>query len=547
MHPHIVSYSPITSQISTNMEKYFARFKEGVIGIDTKIPTPSGKKKILYADWTASGRNYLPIEQRIQSQIMPLVANTHTETSATGLAMTHAYHQAQQLIKKQVNADKDDIIITATSGMTRLVNKLQRMLGIRAHENHSLQPIPKSQRPVVFITHMEHHSNQTSWLETLATVEIIQPTQDGLIDLDHFDHLINQYKDRVTKIAAVTACSNVTGIITPYHQIAQKIHQAGGYCFVDFACSAPYVEIDMHPKENGAYLDAIILSPHKFLGGPGSAGVLVFNKKLYKKHVPDNPGGGTVDWTNPWGKHKYVHDIETREDGGTPAFLQTIKTAMCFSLKQEMGVANILKREHELLDILWNKLSAIPNLHILASQHKDRLAILSFYIEDLHYNLVVKLLNDKFGIQCRGGCSCAGTYGHYLLNVSKQQSQEITDMIDQGDYSAKPGWVRISLHPTMSNKEVCFIGDSVAELAEKYHEWSKNYNFDAKCNLLSEASCNEEMKLKNKINQALTERFAPFEDEVYYQQSTSQSSSSEPIAAPAIRPSQRRRKITRDE
>ena len=297
------------------LEDYFSSYRKGIIGIDAEIPTiEGGSKRIVYADWTASGRNYAPIENRIQQEIMPYVANTHTETSATGMAMTHAYYSAQQIIKKHVNATDQDAIITAGSGMTRLINKLQRILNLRSlNKNYE-----GNDRPVVFITHMEHHSNHTSWLETNAIVKVVPPSDDGLVNLENFKALIDEYKNHTYKIAAVTACSNVTGIRTPFHEIAKLIHEAGGYCFVDFACSAPYVDINMHPEDKDAYLDAIIFSPHKFLGGPGSAGVLVFNKKLYNKEIPDNPGGGTVDWTNPWGNHKYIDDIEIVT--GVPAF-----------------------------------------------------------------------------------------------------------------------------------------------------------------------------------------------------------------------------------
>ena len=489
------------------MRNHFLTFRRWIIGIDASIPTPENKpKKIIYADWTASGRNYLPIEKRIQEEIMPLVANTHTETSATGMAMTYAYHKAQQIIKQHVNASSEDRIITAGSGMTRMINKLQRIMGLHSNQQNDL-PLPEYQRPVVFITHMEHHSNQTSWLETCATVEIINPTEDGLVDLDHLKELVYFYRHRPLKIASVTACSNVTGIQTPYQEIAKIMHENDGLCFVDFACSAPYVEMDMHPEEEGTHLDAIFFSPHKFLGGPGSSGVLVFNQKLYKRSVPDNPGGGTVDWTNPWGEHKYVADIEAREDGGTPAFLQTIKTAMCISLKEEMGVDAIATREHHLLNLLWDKLETIPNLHILASQHKDRLPVISFYIERLHHNLGVRMLNDKFGIQSRGGCSCAGTYGHYLLNVGKAHSKSITDQIDQGDNSAKPGWIRISLHPTMTEEEIRQIGEGVQALAENHMEWANGYDFDPVTGFLSTIEGDMEKILKDKMMRALTDNF----------------------------------------
>ena len=462
------------------MNNYFTQFRNNIIGINQKIKTPNGEfKQMIYSDWTASGRNYLPIEERFIHEVLPFVANTHTDTNTSGKTMTYAYHEAQKIIKKHVNAGPNDILISSNSGMTGVVNKFQRILGLKVHESHRDQiKIKEEDKAVVFITHMEHHSNQTSWLETLADVVIVDPDENGLVSPENFRLAIEKYPNRKMKIAAVTSCSNVTGIVTPYHEIAKMIHAAGGYCFADFACSAPYVDINMHPEDPEAYLDAIYFSPHKFLGGPGSAGILIFNSVLYKNEVPDTPGGGTVEWTNPWGGHKYIEDIEAREDGGTPGFLQTMRTAMAIVLKEQMGTKNIHQREEEQMAILWSYFEAIPNLNILASQHKKRLGIISFYIDGLHYNLAVKMLNDRYGIQTRGGCSCAGTYGHYLLHVDQQYSNAITNMIDKGDYSQKPGWVRLSIHPIMTDEELHFIGKAVTELAANHQEWAKDYDID---------------------------------------------------------------------
>ena len=283
---------------------------------------------------------------------------------------------------------------------------------------------------------------------------LLNQVKDYLLTRKTYRKALEEYKDRPFKIGSFTACSNVTGVRTPYHELARIMHEYGGVCFIDFAASAPYEEINMHPEDPMEKLDAILFSPHKFLGGPGSSGVLVFDASMYKNEVPDNPGGGTVDWTNRWGKYKYVDDIETREDGGTPGFLQSIKTALCFDLKDQMGIENIKKREEELLEIAFKGLDEIDGLSILADNVRDRLGVISFYIENIHYNLLVQILNDKFGIQTRGGCACAGTYGHFLLEVSYEKSQEITDKINHGDLSEKPGWVRWSLHPTMTNEEV---------------------------------------------------------------------------------------------
>ncbi|MGA2823199.1 MAG: aminotransferase class V-fold PLP-dependent enzyme [Bacteroidales bacterium] len=264
----------------------------------------------------------------------------------------------------------------------------------------------ESEKPVVFVTHMEHHSNQTTWYETSADVVVIEPGKNVLIDLNKLEKALIKYKDRKKKIGSFTACSNVTGIRTPYHEMARLMHEYGGLAFIDFAASAPYDEINMHPEEPMEKLDAIFFSPHKFLGGPGSSGVLVFDSSLYHNRTPDQPGGGTVDWTNPWGEYKYIDNIEIREDGGTPGFLQAIRTALVLELKNQMGITKMHQREKELVSLAFAGLRKVPGLHILADNVDDRLGVISFYIDSIHYNLIVKLLSDRFGIQVRGGCVC---------------------------------------------------------------------------------------------------------------------------------------------
>jgi selenocysteine lyase/cysteine desulfurase len=472
-----------TYRIPDNLEEYFQPFRSQVIGVNQEFDSPFGKKRIIYADWTASGRLYRPIEQKISEVFGPFMANTHTESNITSLMMTGIYNQSRKIIKEHVNADRHDALILDGFGMTSVMNKFQRMLGIRVHEKWKARlQLSENERPVIFITHMEHHSNQTSWLETLGDVVVISPDVDGGVDINQLVRLLHRYKDRKMKIGSFTACSNVTGIQTPYHQLAKIMHQHGGICVVDFAASAPYVSINMHPKDPLEKLDAVFFSPHKFLGGPGSSGVLVFDTRLYSNHVPDHPGGGTVTWTNPWGEHQYNPDIELREDGGTPGILQAIRTALCLNLKNQMGVNNLLKREKEQLNILLPGLLEIPKLHLLDGHKLERLGIVSFYIEDIHYNLIVRLLNDRFGIQVRGGCSCAGTYGHYLLQIDKDSSKEISTKINQGDMSEKPGWVRFSLHPIMTNAEILIFVNAMKDITENIHEWKKDYQYDKATN-----------------------------------------------------------------
>lgn len=467
----------------TPLELYFQKFRKNIIGINQEFLSPYGSKKIIYTDWTASGRLYRPIEEKMMNEFGPFVANTHTETTVTGTAMTKAYYEARRIIKRHVNANTDDVLITDGTGMTGVVNKFQRILGLKVPENlKEFMAIPAEMKPIVFISHMEHHSNQTSWLETIADVEVIPSAEDGLFSIANLEILLNKYKDRALKITSITSCSNVTGIRTPYYQVAKLMHQHNGVCFVDFACSGPYVKINMHPEDPESYLDAIFLSPHKFLGGPGTSGVLVFNKKLYNNMVPDCPGGGTVSWTNPWGEHKYIENIEDREDGGTPGFLQVIKIALAVQLKEQMGIENMLQREHEIVNAIFDSLGTVSNIKILAGQHQDRLGVISFFIEDLHFNLGVKLLNDRFGIQTRGGCSCAGTYGHFLLHVDQETSLKLVEEISLGDLIRKPGWIRMSIHPTTTNDEIEFVCDSIKELALNHTEWALEYDYNKDTN-----------------------------------------------------------------
>ncbi len=465
------------------LEKHFEKFRKNIVGIDARFETPYGIQQLVYADWVASGRLYGPIEKRIAEEIGPFVGNTHTETSETGTLMTKAYHYAHNKIKQHVHAGPDDVIITAGFGMTAVVNKLQRILGFKncAVYNEGTC-IPKEERPVVFITHMEHHSNQTSWLETIADVVLLMPDDQNRVDPAELERQLKKYKDRKYKIGSFTACSNVTGIQPPYHQLAAIMHAHGGLAFVDFAGSAPYVDINMHPENEAERLDAVFFSPHKFLGGPGSSGVLIFNKAMYNRKAPDHPGGGTVEWTNPWGEHMYFDDIELREDGGTPGFLQAMRAAMAIEIKEQMDTNLMQQREEQLVKKAFDGFGKIPGIHILADNVRDRLGIFSFYFDNIHYNLIVKLLNDRFGIQVRGGCACAGTYGHILLNISPEESHRITEKINRGDHSEKPGFVRVSLHPTMTDNELDYIIDAVKQIQKNIGDWSKDYTYDAGTN-----------------------------------------------------------------
>jgi selenocysteine lyase/cysteine desulfurase len=483
----------------TQLEQHFSKFKKNIIGMNHTFESVYGKQKLLYADWIASGRLYIPIEDIMLNKIGPMIANTHSFSSETGKASTYAYQHARQLIKKHVKANELDVLITTGSGMTGALNKLQRIMGLRSADNiYNVNLKYDGERPVVFITHMEHHSNQVPWYETIADVVVLPAGENNLVNPKILSAELKKYANRSLKIGSFTACSNVTGIITPYYELAKIMHQNGGFCFVDFAASAPYVKIDMHPKDPQEQLDAVFFSPHKFLGGPGTCGVLVFNEKLYKSNFPDNPGGGNVKCTDPWGGFHYSDAIEVKEDGGTPGFLQVMRTALCMELKEQMGVENIKYREKELLDLCYFELQKVKGLSILGDITTERIGCVSFTIEKIHYNLIVRLLNDRFGIQVRGGWSCASTYAHYLFDIDQQESVKITNELLQKNLSNKPGWVRLSLHPTMTNEELLFICDAIQKVVVNYQDWQKAYEYNSLTNefenVLIEETISEDVK-----------------------------------------------------
>ncbi|SKB71660.1 Selenocysteine lyase/Cysteine desulfurase [Salegentibacter holothuriorum] len=463
---------------NSKLEQEFKEFRENTIGTSCSFYTDYGKQELLYADWIASGRLYQPIEDIICSKVGPMMANTHSFSSESGKNTTYLYQEARKIIKTHVNANNEDILVTTGTGMTGALRKLQRIISL----DKPLTSNAEEDRPVVFISHMEHHSNQVCWYETNAEVVILPPGKDNLIDPEILENELKKYENRKLKIGSFTACSNVTGLISPYYELAKIMHQHKGYCFVDFAASAPYVNMNMNPETEEEKLDAIFFSPHKFLGGPGACGVLIYNENLQKNAIPDNPGGGNVKWTNPWGKYAYSSDIEVREDGGTPGILQVMRAALAIRLKEKMNPKQMKLREEELLQLFYDKISTIPEINVLGNPENEQIGCVSFNVQDFHYNLIVRLLNDRFGIQVRGGWSCASTYAHYLFKIDKDYSTRISQGIAIKNMEDKPGWVRISLHPIMTNKEVLYIVDALKKIIENKNDWAKDYRYNPATN-----------------------------------------------------------------
>ncbi len=464
--------------------------RDAIIGSDQAIDGPFGSRRVIYADYTASGRSLDFIEDFIRDEVLPLYANTHTETSGTGLQTTRFRDDARRIVGESVGANEDDVVIFCGSGATAAINKLIDILNLRlpadldAEFSLSAQ-IPAEQRPVVFIGPYEHHSNELPWRESIADVVTIDEDENGQICLKTLEEALRTYADRPLKIGSFSAASNVTGIGSKTHQTARLLHEHGALSFWDFAAAGPYVDIEMNGTEEdpSAHKDAIFLSPHKFIGGPGTPGVLVVKRRLCVNSVPSAPGGGTVAYVNHE-DHKYLDDIVHREEGGTPAIVESIRAGLVFQLKQAVGAGTIRELEHAFIRRAITQWESNDRLQILGNRDAWRLSIVSFMVrfgEDqyLHHNYVVALLNDLFGIQARGGCSCAGPYGHRLLGIGIAKSREYEQEILRGCEGLKPGWVRINFNYFISETAFTYLLDAVDLIAK--HGWRllPEYEFEA--------------------------------------------------------------------
>jgi len=492
--------------MNTNCSLNFDFLRSQIIGADAAVTTPFGERLMVYADYTASGRCLAMIEKYIQN-LQRIYANTHTEDDISGRSMTRLLEAAEHAIKQSVNAGPDGRIICVGTGATGAIDKLQQIIGVAlppatrqnltrmmedalgAAAHAAFSEHLQNRQPVVFVGPYEHHSNEISWRENLATVVEVRLDAIGSVDLAHLKSLLQEpaYQGRM-RIGSFSAASNVTGMRTPVHEIAALLHRYDAIACFDYAASAPYVEIDMNPAAGkypgDASLDAIFISPHKFLGGPGASGVLVFNKRIYHSELPPSvSAGGTVDYVGPTSQD-FIVDIEEREKAGTPGVLQILKAGLAFQVKDQIGVAAIEKRERELLQRTFERWQGNPKIEILGNPDADRrISIVSFNLKDhtgkyLHPKFVTSLLNDLFGIQSRAGCSCAGPYGHRLLDIDFEKSELYRKWIQKGYCGIKPGWCRISLHYTMDDIEAGFILDAIEFVAEHGHRFLPLYDFD---------------------------------------------------------------------
>jgi selenocysteine lyase/cysteine desulfurase len=471
--------------------------RASVIGDDAAFMGPFGPRRVTYADYTASGRSLAFIEDYIRDQVMPLYANTHTESSGTGLQTGRFREDARDIIRHAVGATRDEYaVIFCGSGTTGAVDKLVAILNLRIpadlDQRYDLRSaIPASERPVVFIGPYEHHSNELPWRESIADVVTIREDRDGHVDLDHLADELERHTDRPLRIGSFSAASNVTGILSDTRAISILLHRHGALSFWDFGAAAPYVDIQMSPRRRGPLddadagdldtKDAVFISPHKLIGGPGTPGLLVVRRALLTNTVPAVVGGGTVAYVNAF-EHVYLSDPEQREEGGTPAIIESIRAGLVFGLKEAVGAEAIREREESFIERALAAWSDVPDLEILGDHRARRLSIVSFVVRHgtryLHHNYVVALLNDLFGIQSRGGCSCAGPYGHRLLGIDIETSHAFEREISRGCEGIKPGWVRVNFNYFIDETVFDHLLEAVALVARAGWRLLPQYRFD---------------------------------------------------------------------
>ncbi|PZQ97777.1 MAG: aminotransferase [Cereibacter sphaeroides] len=453
-----------------------ARLREGLIGEGAKIAGPFGEKKLVYADYVASGRALLQVERFMLEQVLPFYANSHTEASYCGERMTRMRREARAIIARSCGAEDERFATIFTgSGATSGLNRLIGLFGVAQ--------AAAGPGAVVFVGPYEHHSNILPWRESGAEVIEIAEAAAGGPDLAMLERALASAPAAALKIGAFSAASNVTGILTEPDTVTRLLKAHGALSVWDYAGGGPYLPIDMRAGTD-AEKDAVVISPHKFIGGPGASGVLVLRRAAASRATPTLPGGGTVRFVSPW-THDYSTDVTVREEAGTPNVTGDIRAGLAFLVKQAIGQAFMDQRHEELRQRALRVWAANPNIEVLGNPAANRrLPIFSLRIRDprqgghVHQQLFTRMLSDCHGVQARGGCACAGPYAHRLLGIDEAQSARLRSAILSGEEMEKPGWTRLNLSALADDAKADLIIAAVDTLARKPYPMIESYSCD---------------------------------------------------------------------
>ena len=438
--------------------------RAGLIGEGTIIAGSGGPQRLVYADYVASGRALRQVETFMLEHVLPFYANTHSESSFCGAYSTRLREAARARIAALTGAGQEHAVIFAGAGATAGLNRLAALFGLA-------EAVAAGERPVVLTGPYEHHSNILPWRESGAEVVEVPEAPAGGPDMAVLEALLDRYRDRGIKIGTFSAASNVTGVRTDVAAVTARLKAAGALAIWDYACAAPYAPISMTPA-TGIAIDAVVFSPHKFVGGPGGSGVLIVRRDAVRRTLPSWPGGGTVRFVSPWGQD-YLESLEAREEGGTPNVTGDIRAGLAMIVKDMVGQEVIDARERVLGARALAAWKNHPDLVLLGAEKADRLPVFSFMVRHASGGFIdphafTAALSDRYGIQARGGCSCAAPYGHRLLGIDQDLSERLRQKILAGDETARPGWVRLNFSYVMSDATADFIIDAVAELAEEF-------------------------------------------------------------------------------
>jgi selenocysteine lyase/cysteine desulfurase len=450
------------------------RLRDGLVGNDAVIDGPFGRKPLVYADYVASGRALMQVEQFVLTQVLPFYANSHTEASYCGGFMTRLRREARAIIGDCCRATDEHAVIFAGSGATAGINRLVSLLGVA-------EAVASGKPARIIIGPYEHHSNILPWRESGAeVVEISEHPAGSGPDPEALDAALRDAKGLV--ICAFSAASNVTGIVTDVAAVTRRVKAVGARMVWDYAGAGPYLPIAMSPAAD-AEIDAIVVSPHKFIGGPGASGVLIVRRDAVTATKPSWPGGGTVRFVSPTG-HDYSDSLEAREEAGTPNVIGDIRAALAFLVKDAIGADRMRSRNAELTRRAMAAWRRVDEIELLGSLAAPRLPIFSFRVRDgdggfVHQQLVTRMLSDRYGIQARGGCACAGPYVHRLLSIDAAESDRMRQAILAGEEMSKPGFTRLNFSVLLTEEKVRFILDSVAELARDAKKFAPGYDVDA--------------------------------------------------------------------